>query len=150
MSNFASNLGRDESVIMQGKVHWACLIPHVLLMIVFVGFLTIWTPLISMFSTDLVLTDKRLYGKRGLINTKTLDTPLNKINTVSISSGLGGKIFGYGTVHITSSSGEYVFSYIRSPETFRTAIMDEIEKFDERRIKQQAAEMASAINLRQG
>lgn len=149
MSKNLTNLSKDESLITQGKVHWVCLIPHIILMFFMIGFITIWPPVISMLTTDLVLTDKRIYGKRGLINTKTLDTPLNKINTISISSGLGGKLFGYGTVHITSSSGEYLFRYIRSAEVFRNAVMDEINRFDEKRIKRQASEMASAIRQQQ-
>lgn len=139
------NLGKDEALVTQGKVHWACLIPHILLFLVFIGFLTIWGAVIRMFTTELALTNKRIYGKVGLINTKTLDTPLNKVNTVSVSSGLFGKIFGYGTLHITSSSGEYLFKGIKSPDTFRNAIMTEIDRFDEARIKKQASEMASAI-----
>ena len=139
------NLGKDEALVTQGKVHWACLIPHILLFLVFIGFLTIWGAVIRMFTTELILTNKRVYGKVGLINTKTLDTPLNKINTVSVSSGLFGKIFGYGDLHITSSSGEYLLKGIKSPNTFRDAVMQEIDRFDEARIRKQASEMASAI-----
>lgn len=139
------NLGRDERLITQGKVHWACLIPHIILMFIGVGILTIWGPLIRMFTTELALTSRRLYAKVGLINTKTLDTPLNKINTISVSSGLGGKIFGYGTLHITSSSGTYDLKGIKSPSTFRDAVLQEIDRFDEMRIKKQATELASAM-----
>ena len=140
-----NNLSKDESIVTQGSVHWACLIPHVILMLFLIGFFTIWGALISMFTTELVLTNKRLYAKVGLINTKTLDTPLNKVNTISISSGLGGKIFGYGTLRITSSSGAYVLKGIKSPATFRDAVLAEIDKYDETRIKKQASELASAI-----
>lgn len=139
------NLGKNETFVTQASVHWACLIPHVLLMFFAIGFITILFPLVRMFTTELVLTSKRLYGKVGLINTKSLDTPLNKINTVSVESGLWGKIFGYGTIHITSSSGSYDYKGIKAPAAFRDAIMQEIEHFDEERIKKQAAEMASAI-----
>ena len=139
------NLGKDETLVTQGKVHWACLIPHILLCVVLIGFLTIWGAVIRMFTTELVLTNKRIYGKVGLINTKTLDTPLNKINTISVSNGLFGKIFGYGTLHITSSSGEYLLKGIKSPNVFRDSVMSEIDRFDEARIKKQASEMAAAI-----
>lgn len=139
------NLGKDESIVTQGEVHWACLIPHIILLIFFIGVFTIWGAIIRIFTTQLVLTNKRLYGKVGLINTKTLDTPLNKINTISISSGLGGKIFGYGTLHITSSSGEYLLKSIKSPGVFRDAVLQEINKFDESRIRSQAEELARAM-----
>lgn len=139
------NLVRDERLVTQANIHWARLIPHVVGMCFLIGFITIWKPLIDMFTSELVLTNKRIYGKRGLINTKTMDTPLNKVNNISVSSGLGGKIFGYGTIHITSSSGEYTWSGIKSPNVFRDSVMTEIEKFDEARIKKQATELAGAM-----
>ncbi len=152
------NLSKDESVVTQAKVHWICLLPRMILTLLFIpltaesffGFLIlaliIVAPvLIRMLTTTLVLTNKRIYGKVGLINTKSLDTPLNKINTVSISSGLFGKIFGYGVIHITSSSGNYNYKGIQNPSVFRDAVMEEIERFDEAKIKKQAAEMAAAM-----
>ena len=152
------NLSKDESVVTQAEVHWICLLPRIILTLLFIpliaesflGFLLldliiIGPVLIRMFTTILVLTNKRIYGKVGLINTKSLDTPLNKINTVSISSGLFGKVFGYGVIHITSSSGNYNYKGIKVPSVFRDAVMEEIERFDEAKIKKQAAEMAAAM-----
>lgn len=139
------NMVKDESMITQAKVHWACLIPHIILMFIYIGFITIIFALIRMFTTKLFLTNKRIYGKVGLINTKTMDAPLNKVNTVSVESGLLGKIFGYGNIHVTTSSGSYNYKGIKSPGVFRDAIMTEIDAFEEARIKKQASEMAAAI-----
>lgn len=140
-----SNLGRDESVVTKGKVHWVCLIPHIFLMVLFVGFITIWGALIRMLTTELVLTNKRLYGKTGFINTKRMDSPINKLNNITVLSGLWGKIFGYGTLHVTTSSGSYKYIGVRDPDVLRSAIMEEIDKSEEARIKKQAEEMARAI-----
>ncbi|MDR1508776.1 MAG: PH domain-containing protein [Synergistaceae bacterium] len=139
------NLGRDEEVIFRAKVHWAIFIPDVILMFIFIGFITIIFSIIKFFTTELGFTNKRLVGKMGLINTKSMDSPLNKINNTSVSSGLFGKIFGFGNVAITTSSGAYMYKGIAQPEFFRSALMRQIEKYDEDRIKKQATEMASAI-----
>jgi uncharacterized membrane protein YdbT with pleckstrin-like domain len=144
--NFSQNLSKDEVIITQAKVHWACLLKHILLMLIWIGCFTIWVDIIRMFTTQLVLTNKRIYGKVGLINTKTLDTPLGKINNVSVESGLFGKIFGYGTINITNSSGAYSIKCVKSPDAFRNTLMSEIDKYDENRIKKQASEMANAMN----
>lgn len=143
--DFTKNLGKDEEVIVNAKTHWACLIPHILLIFVYIGVITIWKPIIRMCSTKLTVTNKRVYGKYGLINTKSLDTPLNKVTTVSVSNGLFGKIFGYGNVVVNTAAGTFNFKYIKSPENFRVALMDEIERYEEERIKRQASELASAI-----
>lgn len=145
MSNLQQNLQKDEEIVYVAKVHWACLIPHIILMLVIIGFFTIVPAIIRMYTTELFITNKRLVGKLGLINTKTLDTPLNKINNTSVKNGLGGKIFGYGDLTVTSSSGAYNFRGIANPSAFRSSLMEHIELYDEARIKKQAAEMVSAM-----
>ena len=49
-------------------------------------------------TNDLILTNKRVFGKCGLISTTQMQSSLNKIDSVSFSNGLIGKIIGYGTV----------------------------------------------------
>ncbi len=146
MSAYTENsLGKDESVVLEGKIHWSCLIPHIFLMFIFIGFFTIFRPLIMLFTTKLAFTNKRIIGKIGFVNTKSMDSPLNKINDVSISSGLFGKIFKYGNIKINTSSGTYFFKGIKKPQQFKTRLMAQIDQYDEDRIKKQAIEMASAI-----
>lgn len=161
MNNFAANLGKDEEVVLQAQVHWAsCLTPGIVALFLlmagagadsgfgfflFFAVLIMLKPVITMVTTQLIITNKRIYGKVGLINTKTMDVPLNKVNTVAVTSGLGGKIFGYGKLHITCSSGDYNYDLVRNPEVFRVALMEQIDRYDEARIKKQAAEMAAAI-----
>ncbi|MDR1688332.1 MAG: PH domain-containing protein [Clostridiales bacterium] len=140
------NLQKEEHVVLVAKTHWAVLIPHILLMFVLVGFLTIWIPLIAFFTTELGFTNKKLIGKVGLIATKSVDSPLNKINNVSVSSGLWGKIFNYGTLHITTSSGAYLFVGVANAEQFKASLMAQVDQFDEDRIKKQATELANAMN----
>ena len=114
------NLGKDEQVVLQAKVHWACLIPSIILSFVVIG-------------------------KVGLINTKVLNSPLNKINNVSVESGLWGKIFGYGTVHVDTASGSYDFKYIARADNFRSNLLNAIDQYEQDKIKKSAQEMAAAI-----
>jgi|BioPla2DNA2_1021312.scaffolds.fasta_scaffold35797_4 hypothetical protein len=74
------NLGRDEQVVLQAKVHWACLIPSILLSLIIIGIFGLIKKLIAMATTELGFTNKNFIGKTGLINTKVLNSPLNKIN----------------------------------------------------------------------
>ena len=131
--------------MMNTKVSGIILLPHILLIFIYIGLITIWKPLIALWTTELGFTNKRLIGKIGWLNTKVLDTPLNKVNNISIEQGLIGKIFGYGTVVVTSSSGAYNFRYISQPEVFRNHLNEQISKFDEDRIQKQA-EMLSKTN----
>lgn len=148
MSNLSSNLQRNEVLIMEGKVHWASLIIPILTTIfLFIGIFWLIPAVIRMFTTELSLSNKRLVGKYGLINTKQMDSPLNKINSVSVESGLFGKIFGYSTITVNTASTIYVFKNILNGESFKYAILEEMEKYDEARIKEQANAIASAMTL---
>lgn len=140
-----NNLSKGETVIRKAKIHGVTLVPHVLAMFIFIGFITIWGALIRMFTTDLGFTNKKIIGKTGLIKTQSLNSPLNKINDVGVSSGLFGKIFGYGNIVISTSSGRYVFKGVAKPNDFKNALHAQIDTFDEERIKKQAQEMAAAM-----
>ena len=139
-------LGRDEHIIREGKVSVVVLIVHILLIFVGIGLITIWKPLIDRLTTVLCFTNKKVIGKTGLIKTKSLDAPLNKINNASVNQGFFGKILGYGTVRIDTSSGTYLFGHISDPNGFKTALMNQIEKYDDERIQKQAQAIAGSLN----
>lgn len=107
----------------------------------------IWLPrdLIKYFTTKLEITNRRVKGKIGLINTNELDSPLNKINSVQVKQGLFGKIFNYGTITITTPSSLFNFDYITNPNEFKTILNNQIEAYDDERIEKQAKKLASAI-----
>ena len=162
MGNYVQgSMNKNEAIVQESKQHWIALLPrgviaffiliaglsdtNALVACLFIDLLIMAGPLIRLFCTELAITNKRLIGKVGLINTKTLDSPLNKINNASVSSGLFGKILGYGIMHITTSSGSYTFKGVAHPEHFKSTLMNQIDQFDEDRIKKQAQEMANAI-----
>ncbi|MEG1509785.1 MAG: PH domain-containing protein [Clostridia bacterium] len=129
-----SQLGKDEKIIRKGKISYASLIS-----IFFIR------NIIAMSTTELAITNKNVVGKVGLIKTQTMSSPLNKVQNVSVSSGLFGKIFGYGNVKITTSSGDYCFRCISKPNDFKTALMSQIDQYEEDKISSQASQMASAM-----
>lgn len=161
MGNYIKNSTTNETIVFESKQHWIALLPRGIVSAFFLlcgltsldifvpmfifALLFILGPLFRFLTTELGFTNKRLIGKVGLIHTKSLDSPLNKINNVSSSSGLFGKIFGYGNVNITTSSGAYLYKGIVKPEQFKANLMKQIDQFDEDRIKQQVTEMANAM-----
>lgn len=137
-SKIEKNLGRDEHVVLEGKISWVTVVPHILLMCLIIGFITIWKPLIAKLTTHLCITSKKVSGKVGFIKIKTLDAPLNKINNVSVQQGLFGRILGYGTVRIDTSSGTYEFDYIKHPNDFKSSLFNQIEAYENEKIRKQA------------
>lgn len=162
MGNYIKNsTATNETIVFESNQHWISLLPRgvvsaffllcglsstdILFPMFILALLFIASPLIRFLTSELGFTDKRLIGKLGLIRTKSLDAPLNKINNVSVSSGLFGKVFGYGNIHITTSSGAYLYKGVANPEIFRVNLMKQIDQFDKDRIRHQASEMASAM-----
>lgn len=152
MSNYVeSNLNRGETIVKQAKMSPISLVVSWIGGVVFFWLLFIPTikaviNTISFFMTELTITNKRVVGKVGIINTKSMDASLNKIQNVSASNGLFGKIFNYGTVHISTASGDFIFKNISSPDEFKGTLMSQIDIFEEERIQTQATQMANAIH----
>lgn len=138
-----------EKVIKEGKLSIACFIIKFIIDIfaccIIVGFVWIVRDAIKFFTTKLIITNKRVSGKTGLINTNELDSPLNKISGIQVKQGLFGKMFNYGTVSITTASTVFNFDMINNPNEFKRILNNQIEIYDEERIEMQAQKMAAAM-----
>ena len=146
MSNLSNNLKKGEEIIAEAKVHWASLIiPAIFITCYFIGLIWFIPALIRLFTVELSLSNKRLVGKVGMINTKSMDSPLNKINSVTVESKLFGKLFGYGTIIVNTASTTYYFKSIKDANNFKNLILSEMDNYEESRIKEQAQSLVSAM-----
>lgn len=151
MGNYVeNNLAKNEVIVKKADLN-----PLFLLGVWIKGILLCWLlfiPLIKaivatvqFFHIELAVTSKRVIGKVGVLNTKSLDAPLNKVQNASVTQPFFGKIFNYGNIKIDTAAGAFVFSAVKNPEDFKGALMAQIEQYEEDRVKQQAAEMATAM-----
>lgn len=165
MSSTYTNLSRGEEIIAKAEIHKYATLPTTIILTIVIAFVlffivifpfSIILSILAFFlinkiiflpfkTTELILTNKKIIGKSGIINTKIMDSPLNKINNISVEQGLGGKIFGYGKIVITTAAGNYNFNFISQPDVFRNAVMNQIDVFDEERIRKQAEQLAGAM-----
>lgn len=111
-----------------------------------VGIFLLIRDLITFITTKLVITDKRITGKKGLIHTNHLDCPLNRLDGVQVKQGLFGKIFNYGTISISTGSTLISFPYISHPNDFRATLNEQIDKFYDTKLEKQAQTLAAAMN----
>jgi len=145
-----NNLTKNETIVKKADVNGLYLIG-----VWVVGILFCWLLLIPLIKAivktvqfnniELAITNKRIVGKVGVANTKALDAPLNKIQNVSVTQKLGGKMFNYGTVQIDTAAGKYYFPSIKNADAFKGMIMAQIDQYEEDRIAQQAQQMANAM-----
>lgn len=147
-----SNLGKNERIVSKAEISMIALVPTVILAIVFILILQVYGLILAALliaakvfelkSIMLVLTDKRLLGKMGIIGTKDMDVPLNKINTISVEKRLFGQILGYAHVIVGTSSGQYNVKYIKNADTFRGTVMEAIDLLEEYKLQRQVQQFA--------
>lgn len=58
------------------------------------------------WKTDVVVTDRRLYYRRGIIDIKDHVTDLSSITDVTVDPNLFGRIFKYADVTVQTQAGE--------------------------------------------
>jgi membrane protein YdbS with pleckstrin-like domain len=74
-----------------------------------------------------VLTDQRVLIKVGWIQRRSLETLLTKIEGIGVEQGLGGRLFGYGTITVTGTGGTHErFDKIAAPMQFRKRVQEQI------------------------
>lgn len=78
-------------------------------------------PLYRILTCRFVLTDKMIYSKTGFIKTKEMSSPIEKVQNISLSSGLCGKLFGVSNVQIDTISGVYTLRGVRGADALLEA-----------------------------
>jgi hypothetical protein len=78
-------------------------------------------------SSRFALTSRRVSGQTGFLHKRGIDTALSKIEGITIERGLGGSLFGYGTVVVRGVGGSRVgFQYIANHADFRQSLDSEV------------------------
>ena len=158
MSLLLANMQENETTEQKSVNSMGCLLTPAILTIIFIitvyGILIVWIPLIWLIlrfitykKNEVILTNKRVVGKTGLINTTQMDSPLNMITSVAVNSGLMGKLIGYGTLQITTASTIYMFKFMSNADTLQQAIINQMQIFEDEKISKQAKAIASTSNI---
>ncbi len=146
-----NNLNKNETIVRKAEINALGLVgPWVwgilLFWLLFIPTIKAIIATVQLNHIELAVTDKRVIGKYGVLNTKSLDATLNKVQNVTVTQKFWGKVFNYGTVIIQTAADQTGFYRIKNPNSFKGAVMAQIEQYEEDRIKQQAAEMANAMS----
>ena len=78
-----------------------------------------------------VVTNNRLIFKRGIINRSSHELLLKKCEGVQVDQSIFGRIFGYGTVNVTTGEVTNSYKYISNPLRFTTKIHEQIRNLKE-------------------
>lgn len=80
-------------------------------------------------SAEFAVTNKRVILKSGMVERRTVEMFLNKIESVGVSQTIWGRIFNYGTMvlHGTGGTAE-PFDRVARPLEFRRQVQDQISR----------------------
>ena len=68
-----------------------------------IGLVMIFTAVVRRRTTELVLTDRRIIAKRGVISRETVEMNLSKVESLQVSQSLMGRILNYGDVAVVGT-----------------------------------------------
>jgi uncharacterized membrane protein YdbT with pleckstrin-like domain len=149
------NLMPGEQVLIRAKIHWGVFVNPILYLVfglilgAFIWFAggeneyiyAVWCPglmvfsgaigflsgLISYFTTEFAVTDRRIIAKRGSLFTQSLELMMNKVESIGVTQPLMGRVLSYGTIVVTGSGGtKQRFPNISDPMALRQRINAQI------------------------
>ena len=144
MSYIDRHLLPGEVVTYRTRLHWKIFVVPVLVCLVLVA-LALWAvsadrkPLaippvvialilllaawIRRRSSEFAVTNKRVIIKLGVTTTRSMELLLPKIEGITVTQSLWGRMFGFGEIVVTGSGGtQEPFDGIQSPLDFRQAV----------------------------
>lgn len=152
MAYYTKVLQPDERVLAVGHVHWSIHRHALLLLLAALALLvgSFWVPqpdgptgvrilaagiaVISLLtflatsirrrSTEIVVTDRRVIYKRGILSRHTVEMNVSKIEAVDVEQSLAARLLGYGTINIHGTGADIEpLQRIDRPLAIRSAIV---------------------------
>ena len=116
---------------------------------VFAGAIPLISRIIELMSEQLVVTQRRIFGKRGIFKVEAVDFPIARIDSIELHTSLLGSICNYYTVIVRTSSNfvkPTTFIGIGNAYDFKNSLTEAIEQQAEENRKGLAS-LISAPNL---
>lgn len=163
MANYVEkNLRANEQLRAKAEISWVAIVPSAVwaglvflgslfggLPSALIGFLTaaiiMGIAALSIYGTELGVTDKKIIGKVGVLRVNSLDSYLEKIDNFAISESLIGRLLGYATIQISTTSMRMRFHYVKNAMQFKNVVLDAIEAREIEKIAMQADLNAQAV-----
>lgn len=119
MGYVRSTLAPGEHVEYEARFHWLEWLCAIGMISVFVGLF--WT--LRLLTTEIVLTNRRLILKRGIIARNTEELSLNRMEETNLNQGVLGRLLVYGkvTCHGTGRN-DITTPTIANPMGFQNAL----------------------------
>lgn len=122
------SVGKDEKIEMKMEKHWM----YWVFPIIFIVTIPLALYRLIRYKVDeIVLTNRKFYISAGFISKEMIVTPIDKINNIYYEIGILGRMFGYGTLCISSGGVASAYPYIKKPQDAQMAIENVMQQLEE-------------------
>lgn len=145
MNYIEANLQPGEEIKYVAKLHFFLFVQPIILLLIgaflasapkeilsvvhYAGLLMLFFGVVALLQRILVkigsayaVTNKRVVLKTGVISRKAVDLVLAKCEGLHINQSILGRIFGFGTITVTTGGVTSSYPFIANPLTFRREI----------------------------
>lgn len=99
------------------------------LFITVIGVVLLLGSYVRQTSTELVLTDRRIIAKYGVISRTTFEIMVNRITGANFDQTIMGRLLGYGTILVHGAGGEISpIDLVADPQMFHRALLETIQQ----------------------
>jgi uncharacterized membrane protein YdbT with pleckstrin-like domain len=113
----ASIASDQDSLVFSGAI-------VILLVFLFLALISFFNAWFRRWTTEIVVTNKRIIYKRGWIAIRTEEMNITKVETVDVRQPVLGRILGYGTVLIRGMGSSWEpLQRVAAPVSLRNAIV---------------------------
>ncbi|MFC5551745.1 PH domain-containing protein [Massilia aerilata] len=128
------NLAADEQVVYEAQVSWASqwlliLLGIATIMLMGIGLIFLAAAVINVLTTELVITNKRVIAKFGLISRKTVELKNSRVESVQVDQSIMGRILNFGSIVVSGAGGPQApIPNISAPLAFRSKLNEITEE----------------------
>jgi len=109
-------------------------ISAIAMIIVLAGALLLLFAYLRQTSTEIVITNKRLIAKYGIISRATFEIMVSRITGANFDQSILGRVMGFGTILVHGAGGEISpIDHVADPQLFYRALVSVLEKFQPNR-----------------
>lgn len=132
------NLAVDEQVVYEAKVSWASQWLLILLgvgtILMGIGIVFLLVAVVNVLTTELVITNKRVIAKFGLISRKTVELKNSKVESVQVDQSIMGRLLNFGSIVVSGAGGPQApIPNISAPLQFRSKLNEMTEEREPQR-----------------
>lgn len=115
-----------ERVQHVGRLHWAMYLPGAIFVPILIGIPIVLLLWIRRVTTEMVVTDRRVLVKTGLLAREIDELRLEKVESVQATTFLG---LSFGSLKIVGSGGTFrEMHWVEEPMAFRNAVQNQADR----------------------